>query len=201
MIGSREAKGALGRTVSPRAVSLLFHPSPERFWLQPGPSPKPSSHSERIIDAAKPVGLHVLHQSNTGDGRFIWRTVCWSQSAGGWAQDVYHLAGVFLPGSGSDHSTTGTVNYKHKLFCLFLHNSSSSVPQHHPVSPLSHHELASPLTQILLSLSSTGCGTSHHLLFALLILLAAPPLQADTLPELTSWLAASNKDLLQLNGT
>lgn len=46
---------------------------------------------------------------------------------------------ALLPGSGSDHSTTGTVNYKQKLLCLFLHDSvvlkSSPVPHCHPCEP------------------------------------------------------------------
>lgn len=155
----------------------------------------------------KPVGLRVLHRSSTGDWQFIWRTVCWSQSIGSWAQDIYHRDRcVLLPGSGLTAASQGQWVISRGLLYLFLHKSvalkSSSVPQQHPCEPSqpSWTSLTSDTNPVLSLFNRMWNQRPSALLPSLLIPLVAPPLQADMLPELVSWLAPSKKELLQLNG-
>lgn len=171
MIASREAKGALGRTVSPRAVSLLFHPCLRSTQALRGSGssqghPPCQAVPERgLWMQAKPVGLHVLHQSSTGDWQSIWRTGCWSESAGGWHRVFITWAGVCSPawlGVWPQHHRDSELQAEASLSlparpCGTQKQPCATLP---PLWALSHHEPASPLTQTLLSLFSTECGTN-----------------------------------------
>lgn len=191
MIWSREAKGTLGRTVSPRAVSLLFQPCLRGSGCSWGHPPSLALPERRLLMQMKSVGLHVLHQSHTGDWQFIWRTIYCSQSTVAEHGVFITLTSVFscwaqclTAASQGQWDTSRSFSI---CFCTTLWYSKAALCHiTTPVSPLSHHELVSPLTQILLSL--TGCGTSDCLPCDLLSSFPLWPLQADMLLELISWL-------------